>query len=77
MTKPTKAFTQTSRAAPPLEHQRAIAAQTEAFLAGGGAITQIPNGVSGQAKLGGPQMPGVAAAAAAASNAPQARPKST
>lgn len=38
--------------APPIALQRAIAEQTAAFLAGGGKIQQIPNGVSGQPHLG-------------------------
>jgi hypothetical protein len=33
-----------------------IAEQTAAFLAGGGEIQRIPRGVSGQPKLGGPQL---------------------
>jgi len=66
MSKPTKAFTQTSRTAPPLQHQRAIAEQTEAFLAKGGKIQQIPNGVSGQPKLGGPSLSAPAAVVAEA-----------
>jgi len=39
------------------EQQRIIAAETAAFIAGGGQIQQIPKGVSGYAKLGGPQAP--------------------
>jgi len=53
MSKPTRAFTQANRPAPPIEQQRLIAEQTAAFLAKGGAIQQIPNGVSGQPRLGG------------------------
>jgi hypothetical protein len=56
MSKQPKPFPQTSRTAPPIQHQRAIAEQTAAFLASGGKIQQIPNGVSGQPKLGGPSM---------------------
>ena len=66
MSKPTRAFTQTSRTAPPLQHQRAIAEQTAAFLAKGGTIQQIPNGVSGQPKLGGPMLSAPAAKTAEA-----------
>ena len=51
-----RAFTQASRPAPPLDQQRAIAAQTEAFLAKGGEIQKIPNGVSGQLAFGAPLM---------------------
>ena len=61
MSKQSKPFPQTGRAAPPVQHQRAIAEQTAAFLAKGGSIQQIPSGVSGQPKLGGPSF--VAAAA--------------
>ncbi|MDB6063004.1 MAG: hypothetical protein JWM78_3107 [Verrucomicrobiaceae bacterium] len=66
MAKANKVFTQTNKAAPPIQHQRAIAEQTAAFLAGGGKIQQIPNGVSGQAKLGGPKLPDAPVAAAEA-----------
>lgn len=48
MAKYDKPITRSRTPAPPLEQQRAIAAQTEAFLASGGTIQQIPNGVSGQ-----------------------------
>lgn len=54
MTKTTRTISHAKHSAPPLEQQRAIAAQTAAFLAGGGEIKQIPTGVSGQPKLGGP-----------------------
>jgi hypothetical protein len=50
-----RAFTQASRPAPPLDQQHAIAAQTEAFLAKGGEIQKIPNGVSGQVAFGAPR----------------------
>lgn len=40
---------------PPFAQQQAIAAQTEAFLAKGGEIQHIPNGVSGQVLTGGPR----------------------
>jgi hypothetical protein len=49
--------TRAGRAIPPVEQQRLIAEQTEAFLAKGNRILQIPRGVSGQPKLGGPQVP--------------------
>lgn len=62
MTKATKSFTQTNKTPPPIQHQRAIAEQTEAFLAKGGKIQQIPNGVSGQPKLGGPSLSATSAA---------------
>jgi hypothetical protein len=48
--------------APPVDRQRQIAEQTAAFLAQGNRITQIPHGVSGQPKLGGPKMPADAGA---------------
>lgn len=70
MSKQSKPFPQTGRAAPPIQHQRAIAEQTAAFLAKGGSIQQVPSGVSGQPKLGGPSF--VAAAAEKALEAPQA-----
>jgi hypothetical protein len=41
--------------APPVALQQAIAEQTAAFLASGGKIQQIPNGVSGHSQLGSPQ----------------------
>jgi hypothetical protein len=53
-----RAFTQSSRPAPPLDQQRVIAEQTEAFLARGGEIQQIPNGVSGQVGFGAPRTTG-------------------
>lgn len=56
MAKPTRTISHAKQSAPPLEQQREIAAQTAAFLARGGAIQQIPNGVSGQPKLGGPSL---------------------
>lgn len=56
MAKPTHTVSHAKQSAPPLEQQREIAAQTAAFLAGGGTIQQIPNGVSGQPKLGGPSL---------------------
>lgn len=65
MSKQSKPFPQTGRAAPPIQHQRAIAEQTEAFLASGGKIQQIPNGVSGQPKLGGPSLAAPAVAKSA------------
>lgn len=48
MARPVKPITRNRTAPPPIEQQRAIAEQTEAFLAGGGTIQRIPNGVSGQ-----------------------------
>ncbi len=56
MAKPTRTITHAKQSAPPLVQQRQIAEQTAAFLAGGGTIQQIPNGVSGQPKLGGPSL---------------------
>lgn len=56
MAKPTRTVSHAKQVAPPFEQQREIAAQTAAFLAGGGTIQQIPNGVSGQPKLGGPSL---------------------
>ena len=50
-------FTKANAGVPAPEQQRIIAEQTAAFLAGGGQIQRIPRGVSGQPKLGGPQMP--------------------
>lgn len=54
MAKPNRTVSHSKQSAPPLEQQREIAKQTAAFLARGGEIKQIPNGVSGQSKLGGP-----------------------
>jgi len=54
MAKPTRIISHSKQITPPLAQQRLIAEQTEAFLAGGGKIQQVPNGVSGQSKLGGP-----------------------
>ncbi len=62
MAKPTRTISHNKQSAPPLAQQRLIADQTAAFLAGGGAIQQIPNGVSGQAKLGGPMFTATAKA---------------
>lgn len=56
MAKPTRTVSHAKQSAPPIQQQREIAAQTAAFLAGGGKIQQIPNGVSGQPKLGGPTL---------------------
>lgn len=56
MTKITRTVSHAKHSAPPLDQQREIAAQTAAFLARGGEIQQIPNGVSGQPKLGGPAL---------------------
>lgn len=56
MAKPNRTVTHAKQSAPPLVQQRQIAQQTADFLAKGGAIQQIPNGVSGQAKLGGPSL---------------------
>jgi len=60
MSKNNRAFTSTNRMPPSVAQQREIAAQTEAFLAKGGEIQQIPNGVSGQPKLGGPSLASIA-----------------
>lgn len=54
MSKTSRTISHAKHAAPPLEQQREIAKQTADFLASGGEIQQIPNGVSGQPKLGGP-----------------------
>lgn len=56
MAKITRTVSHAKQSAPPLDQQREIAAQTAAFLARGGEIQQIPNGVSGQPKLGGPNL---------------------
>ena len=56
MTKPNRTISQAKQSPPPLAQQREIAAQTAAFLAGGGTIQQIPRGISGQPKLGGPSL---------------------
>lgn len=61
MAKTTRTVSHAKQSAPPLEQQREIASQTEAFLARGGAIQQIPNGVSGQPKLGGPSITSLSA----------------
>ena len=55
-------FSKAGAGVPAPEQQRMIAEQTAAFLASGGQIQRIPRGVSGQAKLGGPQMPAPEAA---------------
>jgi len=57
MARPAKTGLQSGSAVPMAEQQRIIAAETAAFIAGGGQIQQIPKGVSGYAKLGGPQAP--------------------
>lgn len=54
MSKNSRTISHAKHSPPPVQQQREIAAQTAAFLAGGGEIQQIPNGVSGQPKLGGP-----------------------
>ena len=54
MAKSDRVFPRKAQSPPPLEQQLQIVDQTAAFLAKGGAIQQIPNGVSGQPKLGGP-----------------------
>jgi len=56
MTKLNRTVSHAKHAAPPLHQQREIAVQTAAFLANGGEIQQIPSGVSGQPKLGGPSL---------------------
>jgi hypothetical protein len=63
MTKTARSFIPANKTAPPIEQQRQIAMQTEAFLAKGGQIQQIPNGVSGQMALGGPSLRPAAAKA--------------
>jgi hypothetical protein len=65
MTKSVKPIIRSQSAPPPLAQQQAIAAQTAAFLSGGGKIQKIPNGVSGQQRLGGPMFAKQAAAAPA------------
>lgn len=65
MAKPSRSSIQANAAVPTAEHQRIIAEKTAAFLAGGGEIQQIPKGVSGYGKLGGPQVPVAPAARAA------------
>ena len=54
MAKSDRVFPRTAQSPPPFMQQRQIAEQTAAFLAKGGEIQRIPNGVSGQPKLGGP-----------------------
>lgn len=54
--KSNRAASHAKQSAPPFKEQRLIAEQTEAFLAGGGKIQSIPRGVSGQSKLGGPNL---------------------
>ena len=57
MAKPSKSAASKVSAEPPvLQQHRLIAEQTAQFLNGGGEIQQIPRGVSGQPKLGGPSM---------------------
>lgn len=56
MAKASRAFTNANASVSPGQQQRMIAEQTAAFLAGGGHIQQIPKGVSGQPRLGGPQL---------------------
>ena len=57
MTKPSKPVVSKVSDEPPiLQQHRLIAQQTAQFLQGGGEIQQIPRGVSGQPKLGGPSM---------------------
>ncbi len=56
MAKATRSFIPANKTAPPLEQQRQIAEQTAAFLAKGGSIQQVANGVSGQTSLGGPRL---------------------
>ena len=65
MAKPSRSSIQANAAVPTAEHQRIIAEKTAAFLAGGGEIQQLPQGVSGYSKLGGPQVPVAAPARAA------------
>lgn len=55
MSKTIKPIVRKNTPAPPLAQQQAIAEQTAAFLAKGGKVEQIPSGVSGQQRLGGPQ----------------------
>ncbi|MCG3171703.1 MAG: hypothetical protein CALGDGBN_03344 [Pseudomonadales bacterium] len=62
MAKPARVYTQGNAVPSAAEQQRQIAEQTAAFLAGGGRIQQIPRGVSGQPRLGGPPVPGGAVA---------------
>jgi hypothetical protein len=56
MAKAGRAFNQGAAQLRPADQQRLIAEQTAVFLAAGGQIRKIPKGVSGQAKLGGPQL---------------------
>ncbi len=56
MTKLNRTVSHAKHSAPPFHQQREIAVQTAAFLANGGKIQQIPSGVSGQPKLGGPSL---------------------
>lgn len=54
--KSNRAASYAKQPAPPFKEQRLIVEQTEAFLANGGKIQVIPRGVSGQIKLGGPNL---------------------
>jgi hypothetical protein len=55
--KPSKPVVSKASDEPPVTQQhRLITAQVAQFLQGGGEIQQIPRGVSGQPKLGGPSM---------------------
>ncbi len=57
MAKPSKPVVSKASDEPPVTQQhRLITAQVAQFLQGGGEIQQIPRGVSGQPKLGGPSL---------------------
>ena len=56
MAVPSKASRKFAAGVPSPRLQRQIEEETAAFLAGGGEIQRIPRGVSGQPKLGGPQL---------------------
>ena len=56
MSKSPSSSSRSGRTAPPTEQQHLIAEQTAAFLEKGNHIQVIPRGVSGQPKLGGPQL---------------------
>lgn len=63
MAKSDRVFPRMAQTPPPLMQQRQIAEQTAAFLAKGGEIQCVANGVSGQPKLGGPSFTAQSAAA--------------
>ncbi len=57
MARQARVYTQSAVASSVADQQRLIAEETAAFIAGGGEIQQIPRGVSGLPRPGGPQTP--------------------